>query len=158
MTKHKFLIIALTMVLFVFAGSSYAQNCCKEERTCKIETLDKNGDGKLFQCPMFCEGPSDEKGKCSKCEMDTKEYTVKEVKANCEKKCQAEGKECCKKNEHKDCSKEKSGCKKDCQKECCKDKHESKDCSKEKSEAKCSQDKSSCKESLKEGSCEKEKK
>jgi len=39
--------------------------------------LDKNNDGKVFQCPMKCELPQDKSGECSKCGMTLKEVSIK---------------------------------------------------------------------------------
>ncbi len=47
-----------------------------------VEKLDKNGNGKLFECPMDWNIISDEKGRCPACEMKLKEYTLGQVKEN----------------------------------------------------------------------------
>lgn len=47
-----------------------------------VETLDKNGDGKLFECPMDWNIIADEYQRCPACEMKMKEYTIEEVKKN----------------------------------------------------------------------------
>lgn len=47
-----------------------------------VETLDKNGDGKLFECPMDWNIIADEYQRCPSCEMKMKEYTIEEVKNN----------------------------------------------------------------------------
>lgn len=50
-----------------------------------VEAIDKNKDGKLFECPMDWNVISDEAGRCPLCNMKLKEYTIDEVKANLEK-------------------------------------------------------------------------
>jgi transcription initiation factor IIE alpha subunit len=48
-----------------------------------IAAIDKNKDGKVYQCPMMCtDHTSDEAGRCSKCEMRLKEYTIKDAEKN----------------------------------------------------------------------------
>lgn len=47
-----------------------------------VEAIDKNGDGKVFECPMDWNVISDEAGRCPTCEMRLKEYTLDEAKAN----------------------------------------------------------------------------
>jgi hypothetical protein len=42
-----------------------------------IHSIDKNKDGKLYQCPMKCEAPQDNPGDCSKCGMHLKETDIK---------------------------------------------------------------------------------
>jgi Cu(I)/Ag(I) efflux system membrane fusion protein len=44
-----------------------------------VSSIDKNKDGKVFQCPMKCELPQDKPGECSKCGMDLKEISTKEA-------------------------------------------------------------------------------
>ena len=48
-----------------------------ESEEVDFAVLDKNNDGKVFQCPMKCELPQDSAGKCSKCRMNLKEVSVK---------------------------------------------------------------------------------
>lgn len=50
-----------------------------------VESIDKNKDGKLFECPMDWNVISDEDGRCPLCNMYLKEYTIEEVKVNLEK-------------------------------------------------------------------------
>ncbi len=50
-----------------------------------VEVIDKNKDGKLWECPMDWNVISDESGRCSLCNMKLKEYSIEEVKANLEK-------------------------------------------------------------------------
>ena len=53
-------------------------------RTGKIElsAIDKNKDGKLFECPMDWNIISDNSGRCPSCEMKLKEFTLEETKIN----------------------------------------------------------------------------
>jgi hypothetical protein len=41
-------------------------------------SIDKNKDGKIFECPMKCEVGKDAPGECSKCGMKLKEVSIKE--------------------------------------------------------------------------------
>ena len=41
-------------------------------------SIDKNKDGKIFECPMKCEAGKDAPGECSKCGMKLKEVSIKE--------------------------------------------------------------------------------
>lgn len=51
-----------------------------------MSAVDKNKDGKVYQCPMMCtDHTSDEPGKCSKCEMKLKEYSLEDAKENLSK-------------------------------------------------------------------------
>ena len=45
-----------------------------------LSSLDKNKDGKLYQCPMKCETPQDQPGDCSKCGMPLKETSLEQIK------------------------------------------------------------------------------
>ena len=47
-----------------------------------VESIDKNKDGKLWECPMDWNVISDESGRCPLCNMKLKEYSIDEVKAN----------------------------------------------------------------------------
>jgi len=47
-----------------------------------VESIDKNKDGNLWECPMDWNVISDEEGRCPLCNMFLKEYTIDEVKAN----------------------------------------------------------------------------
>ena len=100
-------IVSLSICTFLFTvGSTFAQEevkpnksekkcsagCCstKEAGTeMKMEdmdhkemsdhmSLDKNKDGKIFECPMKCEAGKDAPGECSKCGMKLKEVSVKD--------------------------------------------------------------------------------
>lgn len=50
-----------------------------------VESMDKNRDGKLFECPMDWDVISDEAGRCPLCNMKLKEYSLSDVKSNLEK-------------------------------------------------------------------------
>ena len=47
-----------------------------------VASIDKNKDGKVFQCPMDAEVISDIAGNCPLCHMDLSEVTVAEAKEN----------------------------------------------------------------------------
>lgn len=49
------------------------------------EAIDKNKDGKLWECQMDWNVISDESGRCPLCNMKLKEYTIEEIKANLDK-------------------------------------------------------------------------
>lgn len=50
-----------------------------------VESIDKNKDGKLWECPMDWNVISDESGRCPLCNMKLKEYSIEEVKSNLDK-------------------------------------------------------------------------
>jgi Cu(I)/Ag(I) efflux system membrane fusion protein len=50
-----------------------------------VESIDKNKDGKLFECPMDWNVITDDDGRCPLCNMYLKEYSIEEVKTNLEK-------------------------------------------------------------------------
>ena len=50
-----------------------------------VESIDKNMDGKLWECPMDWNVISDESGRCPVCNMKLKEYSIENVKANLDK-------------------------------------------------------------------------
>ncbi|MCW8804463.1 MAG: efflux RND transporter periplasmic adaptor subunit, partial [Ignavibacteriaceae bacterium] len=50
-----------------------------------VEVIDKNKDGKIWECPMDWNVISDESGRCPICNMKLKEYSIEEVKANLDK-------------------------------------------------------------------------
>ncbi len=49
-----------------------------------VEAIDKNKDGKIFECPMDWNIISDEDGRCPECNMFLKEYSIEETKQNLE--------------------------------------------------------------------------
>ena len=50
-----------------------------------VDALDKNKDGKLWECPMDWNVISDESGRCPLCNMKLKEYTIEQIKGNLDK-------------------------------------------------------------------------
>jgi len=50
-----------------------------------VESIDKNKDGKLWECPMDWNVISDESGRCPECNMNLKEYSIEQIKTNLEK-------------------------------------------------------------------------
>ena|SRR5664279_1414679 len=52
------------------------------EKGVDVASLDKNKDGKVFQCPMDAEVISDTAGTCPLCHMDLSEVTVAEAQEN----------------------------------------------------------------------------
>ena len=50
-----------------------------------LESIDENGDGKVFQDQMCWNVVSDEAGKCPQCGMKLKEVSLEEAKTNLEK-------------------------------------------------------------------------
>lgn len=50
-----------------------------EQDKIDLEKIDKNKDGKVYQCPMCVGQLADEPGKCSKCEMDLKEVSIEDA-------------------------------------------------------------------------------
>jgi Cu(I)/Ag(I) efflux system membrane fusion protein/cobalt-zinc-cadmium efflux system membrane fusion protein len=50
-----------------------------------VESIDKNKDGKLWECPMDWNVISDESGRCPLCNMKLKEFSIDEVKSNLDK-------------------------------------------------------------------------
>ncbi len=51
-------------------------------RSVKVSSLDKNKDGKVFQCPMDFEVISDKPDVCPICSMDLEEFSVEEAQKN----------------------------------------------------------------------------
>jgi len=50
-----------------------------------VSMMDKNHDGKVYQCPMCADQISDEPSECGNCGMALKETTVKEANENLSK-------------------------------------------------------------------------
>ena len=50
-----------------------------------VESIDKNNDGNLYECPMDWNVLSDKTGECPVCGMNLKEFTIIEVKNNLDK-------------------------------------------------------------------------
>lgn len=65
---------------------------CKEENhkemssSASLEEMDKNKDGKLFQCSMCPDQISDKAGKCKECGMELKEVKIEDIKKHMQKK------------------------------------------------------------------------
>jgi len=74
-------------------------NCCKttsnsnqemksektemsEKNNIDLGMVDKNKDGKVYQCPMCADQIADDPGECSKCGMDLKEISLEKAKEN----------------------------------------------------------------------------
>ncbi|MBU0561835.1 MAG: hypothetical protein KJ799_04070 [Bacteroidetes bacterium] len=52
----------------------------KHEHGMGLSAMDKNKDGKVFQCPMVCTAEvTDEEGRCPVCEMKTKEVSLEKA-------------------------------------------------------------------------------
>lgn len=68
-----------------------------EEKAIDVLSLDKNKNGKVFQCPMDWAVISDKAGNCNICGMKLKEYSVVQAKENLDKYLKAS-----KKHNHKD--------------------------------------------------------
>lgn len=50
-----------------------------------VAAIDKNNDGKLWECPMDWNVIADESGRCPECSMKLKEYSIVDVKTNLDK-------------------------------------------------------------------------
>ncbi|GEM_PF-853904 len=50
-----------------------------------VASIDKNGDGKVFECPMDWNVISDQPGECPVCGMHLKEFSIAETESNLEK-------------------------------------------------------------------------
>ena len=50
-----------------------------------VASIDKNNDGKIYECPMDWNVLSDAHGDCPVCGMDLKEYSLADIKANLDK-------------------------------------------------------------------------
>ena len=60
--------------------SDKADSSIVRDKGVDVASLDKNKDGKVFQCPMHAEVISDIAGQCPLCHMDLSEVTVAEAK------------------------------------------------------------------------------
>ncbi|PJA96015.1 MAG: hypothetical protein CO129_08730 [Ignavibacteriales bacterium CG_4_9_14_3_um_filter_34_10] len=73
-------------------GSKGNSNECKEENhkgmnsSESLEEMDKNKDGKLFQCTMCPDQISDKAGSCKECGMELKEVKIEDIKKHMQKK------------------------------------------------------------------------
>lgn len=71
--------------------SEKAMDCKEGTETTTVSKInmaevDKNKDGKVYQCPMCADQVADEPGKCSKCGMDFKEVSLDDAQKALEKK------------------------------------------------------------------------
>ncbi len=51
-----------------------------------LNAIDRNKDGKIFQCPMELNVISDSKGECPECGMDLREISIQDAKAKLQKR------------------------------------------------------------------------
>lgn len=89
-----FIIVALLISTAIFAQDKSMQMNMKGMKSAKqtadssivrkgvidLKSIDKNNDGKVYQCPMEANVLSDEKGECPLCGMDIREVTVEKAK------------------------------------------------------------------------------
>lgn len=54
----------------------------KQDSGIDVKSYDKNGDGKVYECPMDWDVISDTAGRCPVCEMKLKEYSIDETVKN----------------------------------------------------------------------------
>lgn len=50
-----------------------------------VASIDKNNDGKVYECPMDWNVLNDEHSDCPVCGMDMKEYSLEDIKTNLDK-------------------------------------------------------------------------
>lgn len=67
-------------------NSHECANNKKHENKTSLEEMDKNKDGKLFQCSMCPDQISDEAGNCKECGMELKEVKIEDLKKQQNKK------------------------------------------------------------------------
>ncbi|MBU0559788.1 MAG: heavy metal-binding domain-containing protein [Bacteroidota bacterium] len=83
-------------------GDTTKKSCCssanKDSSSCvdkskspdmqsvDVKAIDKNKDGKVYQCQMCPQQLTDEPGKCPHCEMDLKEVSIEDAQKSLEKK------------------------------------------------------------------------
>jgi len=91
----------LSLIIFAFFGLALVAGCSKSGEdegqnipqrkidstnvhpaNIDVASLDKNGDGKVFQCPMDWQVISDSAGTCPICMMDLESYSVAEAQKN----------------------------------------------------------------------------
>ncbi len=86
MKKRKVVISLVIAISFFTFGHIFAQEHNHSHKTNidvenldarKVIQVDKNNDGKIYQCPMHKDQVSDNAGKCPKCGMDMKEINIK---------------------------------------------------------------------------------
>jgi len=61
-------------------GKQSADSTIVRKGVIDLKSIDKNNDGKVFQCPMEANVLSDEKGECPLCGMDIKEVPIEKAK------------------------------------------------------------------------------
>ncbi len=61
------------------AGTEMKMEGMEHKEMSEHMSIDKNKDGKIFECPMKCEAAKDKPGECSKCGMNLKEVSIKEA-------------------------------------------------------------------------------
>lgn len=86
--------IYIAAFLFLSFSISYSQAVKKfieksktevEAKGIDVLSIDKNKDGKVFQCPMDWAVLSDKPGNCDICKMKLKEYSVQDARDNLDK-------------------------------------------------------------------------
>lgn len=60
--------------------------CTDAPKSCDLTTMDKNKDGKVYQCSMCPDQLSDSAGECPKCGMNLSEVSIEDAKKNCDAK------------------------------------------------------------------------
>jgi len=96
----KIALIAMSLTLFsaMVVSAQEHDHMNKSDKDSKhmvdTKSIDKNGDGFVFECPMKCEVATDKPGECSKCGMDLKQVKVSDH-ASIEMKCDSTKKGCC---------------------------------------------------------------
>lgn len=68
-------------------SSEYKEENHKEmSSSASLEEMDKNKDGKLFQCSMCPDQISDKAGNCKECGMELKEVKIEDIKKHMQNK------------------------------------------------------------------------
>ncbi len=60
--------------------------CTDAPKSCDLTTIDKNKDGKVYQCSMCPDQLSDEPGECAKCGMNLSEVSIEDAQKKCDTK------------------------------------------------------------------------
>ena len=63
-------------------GDTTKVNSIERKGAINFKSIDKNKDGKVFQCPMDAKVISDKQEPCPLCHMDLDEVTIKKAKEN----------------------------------------------------------------------------
>ena len=61
---------------------SKMESAIVREGVIDVAVIDVNNDGKVYSCPMCSDVISDEAGRCPKCEMKLKEYSIEDSEKN----------------------------------------------------------------------------